>query len=149
SGDRPDAADQPNRALGCHRHRARGPDLPHVVRMVLGLGPRNLIMTKAIRSASLVFITVALFARAALVLAADAKTATLGIEGMTCGGCAASVKIVLKKLDGVSSAAVSFGEKRATVTYDPAKVTPQQMADTINAKLPYKAKVLTLTAEKP
>ena len=74
-------------------------------------------------------------------LAEDAKTATLDVQGMTCGGCTASVRIVLKKLDGVTDAKVSFDEKKAVVTYDPAKVTPQKMADTINAKLPYKAKV--------
>lgn len=75
-------------------------------------------------------------------IAEDAKTtATLDVQGMTCGGCTASVRIVLKKLDGVTDAKVSFDEKKAVVTYDPAKVTPQKMADTINAKLPYKAKV--------
>jgi mercuric transport protein len=75
-------------------------------------------------------------------LADDAKTATLDIQGMTCGACTASVRIVLKKLDGVSEAKVSFEEKKAVVAYDPAKITPQKMADAINAKLPYKAKVV-------
>lgn len=76
-------------------------------------------------------------------LAGDSKTATLDIQGMTCGACTASVRVVLKKIDGVSDAKVSFDEKKAVVTYDPAKVTPQKMADAVNAKLPYKAKVVT------
>lgn len=67
------------------------------------------------------------------------RTTTLQIEGMTCGACATSVKIVLGKLDGVSDAKVSFREKRAVVTYDPGKVTPEQMVEAIHAKLPYKA----------
>lgn len=79
----------------------------------------------------------------------QSKTATLDVQGMTCGACTASVKIVLKKLDGVSDAKVSFDEGRAVVTYDPAKLTPQKMADTINAKLPYKAKVVADPPKKP
>lgn len=75
-------------------------------------------------------------------LADDAKTATLDIQGMTCGACTASVRVVLKKLDGVSEAKVSFEEKKAIVAYDPAKITPQKMADAINTKLPYRAKVV-------
>ncbi|HEY3348198.1 MAG TPA: heavy metal-associated domain-containing protein [Thermoanaerobaculia bacterium] len=74
-------------------------------------------------------------------LADDGKTATLDIQGMTCGACAASVRVVLKRLDGVTEAKISFTEKKALVAYDPAKVTPQKMADAINARLPYKAKV--------
>lgn len=69
------------------------------------------------------------------------RTATLQIEGMTCGACATSAKIVLEKLDGVSDAKVSFKEKQAVVTYDPAKVTPEKMVEAIHANLPYKAKV--------
>ena len=72
-----------------------------------------------------------------------AATARLRIEGMTCGACATSVKIVLGKIHGVSTARVSHEEKSAVVTYDPAKVTPQQLADTVNEKLPYKATVVT------
>lgn len=91
-------------------------------------------------------VLIALFVLAALgmpTLAADVKIATLDVEGMTCGGCSASVRVVLKKLDGVRDAKVSFDEKKAVVTYDPEKVTPQKMADTINAKLPYEAKVMS------
>ena len=73
--------------------------------------------------------------------AAETKTATLDVQGMTCGSCTAAVRIVLKKLDGVKDAKVSFDERKAVVAYDPAKVTPQKMVDTINEKLPYKAKV--------
>ena len=87
------------------------------------------------------FLAAALIVAPASAVAEGAKRATLDVQGMTCGSCTASVRIVLKKLDGVTDAKVSFDERRAVVTYDPAKVTPQKMADTINAKLPYKAKV--------
>ncbi len=70
------------------------------------------------------------------------------IEGMTCGACATSVKIVLGKIEGVSAARVSHEEKSAVVTYDPAKVTPQQLADTVNEKLPYKATVVANREDK-
>lgn len=70
------------------------------------------------------------------------RTATLGVEGMTCAACSTSVRVVLKKLDGVVDAKVSLEEKKAVVTYDPGKVTPEKMVETIQAKLPYKAKVL-------
>ena len=79
-----------------------------------------------------------------------AQTATLDIQGMTCGACATSVKVVLKKLDGVSDAKVSVEEKRAVVSYDPAKITPQKMVEAIHAKLSYKAKVAAeQEAKKP
>lgn len=70
-------------------------------------------------------------------------TTRLHVEGMTCGACATSVKLLLGKIDGVSGTRVSLEEKSAVVTHDPAKVTPQHLADTINAKLPYKATVVT------
>jgi copper chaperone CopZ len=59
-------------------------------------------------------------------------TATIRVEGMTCGGCAAAVRQALANRDGVKSVEVSFEKKQALVTYDPAKVTPQQLAETIN-----------------
>jgi len=70
---------------------------------------------------------------------APGKTTALQIEGMTCGACTTSVKIVLEKLDGVSNVKVSFKDKQAVVRYDPAKVTPEQMVEVIHGKLPYKA----------
>ena len=68
--------------------------------------------------------------------------AILHIDGMTCGACATAVKQVLKKVDGVTEARVSYQEKRAVVTYDAAKVTPEKIARTVSEKLPtYKATV--------
>lgn len=112
-----------------------------MVELDLGLkaGSRPMKNQRTHLSALIAVVVLAVLGSSAL--AADVKVVTLDVEGMTCGGCSASVRVVLTKLDGVRDAKVSFDEKRAVVTYDPATVTPQKMADTINAKLPYKAKV--------
>jgi copper chaperone len=44
---------------------------------------------------------------------------TLEIEGMTCGGCVASVTRVLMGLPGVTSAQVSLEKSQAVVEHDP------------------------------
>jgi copper chaperone len=46
------------------------------------------------------------------------ETTTLRIEGMTCGGCVASVTRVLKAVPGVSEADVTLTPGTATVTFD-------------------------------
>jgi copper chaperone CopZ len=68
---------------------------------------------------------------------AATSSATLHIEGMTCAGCETAVKLVLKKTPGVTSATVSYEEKRAVVTYDPAKTTPQKIATAVADALSY------------
>ncbi len=58
---------------------------------------------------------------------AQTTTSTFDIEGMTCGGCEAGVKLKVKKLDGVTSVDASYDDGTAVVTYDPEKVTPEQI----------------------
>ena len=55
------------------------------------------------------------------------QTVTLGISGMTCGGCVRSVGNVLKALDGVTKAEVSLEKNNAVVEYDPGKVQVEQL----------------------
>lgn len=55
------------------------------------------------------------------------ETVTLGISGMTCGGCVRSVGNVLKALDGVAKAEVSLEKRSAVVDYDPGKVKIEQL----------------------
>ncbi len=74
--------------------------------------------------------------------AATTAETKLHIEGMTCGGCAAAVKLVLKKTVGVVDATVSYEEKLATVTYDPGKTTPEKIAAAIAEKLGYEVTVI-------
>ncbi len=81
--------------------------------------------------------------RTPLATAAPEKVTTLHVEGMTCGACATALKQVLKKTDGVRDARVSYEEKSAIVTYDPAKVTPEKIVRAISETLPtYKATVV-------
>lgn len=42
-------------------------------------------------------------------------TVRLKVEGMTCGGCAISARMVLERLDGVVKAQVDYDHKLATV----------------------------------
>lgn len=59
------------------------------------------------------------------------ETITLNVSGMACGGCAANVTNALRALDGVVAAHVSHTEARAVITYDPARVSPQALAEAV------------------
>ena len=58
---------------------------------------------------------------------AEQKIIVLKIEGMTCGGCAIATRKVLARLTGVSKVEVSYEQNRAAVTYDPTKITVEEM----------------------
>ncbi len=66
-------------------------------------------------------------------------TSVFKVEGMTCGGCEAGVRISVKKLEGVEKVEVSHEEGLAKVTYDPEKVTVEKIKAAIE-KLGYAAK---------
>jgi copper chaperone len=70
------------------------------------------------------------------------QSVTLHVEGMTCGGCAISTRVVLERLPGVEKAVVSYGERRAVVTYDPARVSVPQMIAAVKT-LGYSASVVS------
>jgi len=55
------------------------------------------------------------------------QTVTLGVSGMTCGGCVRSVTNVLKGVEGVARADVSLEQQRAEVDFDPQKVNVEQL----------------------
>jgi copper chaperone CopZ len=69
---------------------------------------------------------------------ASAKTVSLTVEAVTCASCSIAVRTALEKLGGVKEVQVSVADKRAVVDYEPAKVTPQQIVETIN-NLGYRA----------
>ncbi len=71
--------------------------------------------------------------QASAATATPAATAVLRVDGMTCASCGFTVRIALKKLDGVRDAKVAQSEGRAVVEYDPARVTPQRMVETVKA----------------
>lgn len=63
---------------------------------------------------------------------ANAARITLRVDGMTCASCNLTVKLTLKRLDGVLDAEVTRKpEGRAAVTYEPEKVTVEQMIEAI------------------
>ena len=50
------------------------------------------------------------------------KTATMTVNGMTCGGCVTSVKRALAALPGVAGVDVSLPDRRVQVRYDDGRV---------------------------
>lgn len=64
--------------------------------------------------------------------AANLETTTFKIDGMTCAvGCAATIEKKLAKMDGVQEAKVNFETKEASVSFDPAKQTPEKFVETV------------------
>lgn len=59
------------------------------------------------------------------------ETMTIKVDGMTCGGCVASVTRVLSALEGVTKVEVSLEQARAVVAADPAKVRREQLIQAI------------------
>jgi len=80
------------------------------------------------------------FVFSSVALAGETKKATLGVKGMTCSGCALTVKSQVKKIEGISSIDVDLKAGKATFEYDPEKVSPEQVADEIN-EMGFKASV--------
>lgn len=58
---------------------------------------------------------------------AAAEQVVLEVEGMTCASCNITVRKALTNLEGVQDARVTFEPPEAVVTYDPARVTPEQL----------------------
>jgi copper chaperone len=59
-------------------------------------------------------------------------TTTLNIQGMTCGGCVKSVTSALQREAGVEKVEVVLEQGKATVDYDPAQTSPQQLAEVVD-----------------
>lgn len=58
---------------------------------------------------------------------------TCKIGGMMCAACAANVERALNKTEGVAQAQVNIATERATIEFDPAKVTKDQLAQAVKA----------------
>jgi copper chaperone CopZ len=56
---------------------------------------------------------------------------TLQITGMACGGCANTIRQALLELPGVAGAEVSHADASAGVSYDPDRVTLEQIRNAI------------------
>jgi Cu+-exporting ATPase len=56
---------------------------------------------------------------------------TIPVQGMTCAACSARVQRTLERTPGVSGANVNLMTGSATVSYDPATVTPEHLVEAI------------------
>lgn len=65
------------------------------------------------------------------------RTVTFAVDNMTCASCPYIVKTSMAAVPGVSTVAVSFEAKTATVTFDDAKTNPDAIATaSMNAGYP-------------
>ena len=58
---------------------------------------------------------------------------SFNVQGMTCGGCVASVKRVLQALPGVLNVNVTLDPGKATVAYDPERVTAETLREAVRS----------------
>jgi len=58
---------------------------------------------------------------------AASVTALFHVEGMTCSGCEAGVRLKIEKLHGVERVEASYEKRQARVTYNPRTVTPERI----------------------
>jgi Cu+-exporting ATPase len=63
----------------------------------------------------------------------EQEQAELAIGGMTCASCVARIERKLSRLDGVQAATVNLATERASVRYDPGRVSPAQLIGAVEA----------------
>ena len=63
----------------------------------------------------------------------DTQTIELPITGMTCASCVARNERALRRVAGVSEASVNFATEKATIAFDPAVVSPEDLVHTVKA----------------
>jgi mercuric ion binding protein len=79
-----------------------------------------------------------LFASALMVLlsatagAAEPQSATLVVNGMTCASCPTTVKLLLKKTEGVSEVTVDAKTHLAQIKFDPDKTQAEKLAKAVS-----------------
>jgi copper chaperone CopZ len=67
-------------------------------------------------------------------VAVKPETASFKIDGMTCAmGCAKTIENKLSKMNGVQKATVDFDKKQATVEFDAAVISPENLSKTVEA----------------
>ncbi len=59
------------------------------------------------------------------------KEIILKIEGMHCTGCSNRLEKVLNNTDGIEKVAVSFEDKKATITFDESKTNIEKIKEAI------------------
>lgn len=61
------------------------------------------------------------------------KKTTFKITGMSCTSCAATIEKALKQTDGIDKGHVNFATEKATVEYDPKKITENDMVKIVES----------------
>ena len=59
------------------------------------------------------------------------QTRIINIDGMTCGGCVASVHTATGDIDGLDTMTVDLADKLATVTFDDSKTSAEAISAAI------------------
>lgn len=60
------------------------------------------------------------------------QTRIIKIEGMTCGGCVASVHAATADIDGLENISIELADNQATVTFDDNKTSAETIAAAID-----------------
>lgn len=71
------------------------------------------------------------FVLLATVSAAEIRVVTLDVKGMDCGTCPLTVKVLLKKQEGVRE--VTVDRKSAEIRYEPGKVDEARLVEVVSA----------------
>jgi mercuric ion binding protein len=71
------------------------------------------------------------------------QTDSFVIDNMTCATCPITVRTAMSRVTGVRSVEVDFDTKRATVSYDPTRATPEAIA-AASTNAGYPARLVTL-----
>jgi len=84
----------------------------------------------------------ALLVTSPAVSSVDSVRVELAIAGMTCGSCAVTARVVLRRMEGVVRAEVSYDSARAVIWYDPARITPDRVITELRERTGYSARII-------
>jgi P-type Cu+ transporter len=110
--------------------------------------PKNCFSSKRVRYEVIAMATEARESIKDQEYAENCDRAVFAVEGMSCASCAMRIEKGLKKVPGVTDAQVNLATEQATVTYDPAQTTPEQLVNKVEA-VGYKALPLSIPEQKP
>ena len=60
------------------------------------------------------------------------QTRIINIDGMTCGGCVASIHTATGDIDGLDTITIDLADNLATVTFDDSKTSAEAIASAID-----------------
>lgn len=69
------------------------------------------------------------------------KQVEIKIEGMSCGHCTKRAHDFLEEINGINTVTVDLEKQNASIEYDESKLDLNNVLQTFNEELPYKAKL--------